>query len=54
MDAETNKKRELRRDMLSVVKFYCLRGKTPTKISKKMKFVYGNDCLKPNVYVRIA
>ncbi len=32
MDAETNEKCELCRDMRPMVKFYCLRGKTPTEM----------------------
>ncbi len=31
--------------MHAVVKFYCLRGKTPTKMFEKLKSVYGNDYL---------
>ncbi len=38
-------KRELRRNMRAVVKFYCLRNKTATKTFKKIKEVYGDDCL---------
>ncbi len=45
MDAETNEKYELRCDMWTVVKFYCLRGKTSTKKFEKMKSVYDDDCL---------
>ncbi len=45
MDAATNEKHQLRLDMQAVVKFYRLRGKTPTKTFEKMKFIYDNDCL---------
>ncbi len=45
MDAETNEKCELHSDMWALVKFYCLRGNTPTKTFEKMKSFYGDDCL---------
>ncbi len=45
MNAETNEKCKLCCDMQAVGKFYCLRGKTSTKVIKKMKPVYGNNCL---------
>ncbi len=35
MDAKTNEKSELCCNMWAVVKFYCLTGKTPTKMFKK-------------------
>ncbi len=44
MDAETNKKCELPSDMWAVVKFYCSRGKTPTKMFEKMKSIYADYC----------
>ncbi len=45
MDTKTIQKCELHRDMCSVMKFYSLRRKTPTKTSEKMKSVYGDGCL---------
>ncbi len=45
MDAVTNEKCELHRDIEAVVTFYCLRGNTPTKLFEKMKSVHGKDCL---------
>ncbi len=37
MDDETNEKLKLCCDTWAVVKFYCLKGKTPTKMFQKMK-----------------
>ncbi len=45
MDTRTYEKHELYRDMQAVLKFYCLRGNTPTKTTEKMKSVHGNNCM---------
>ncbi len=46
MEAKTNKKCKLCRNVRAVVKFYRLRGKAPTKtFDEKIKFVYSDDCL---------
>ncbi len=45
MDTGTNKKHEMCHNMWALVKFYCSRGKTSTKMFKKMKSVYSDDSL---------
>ncbi len=55
MNVETNKKKcELRRIMLAVVKFSCLRGKTSTKSSKKLNLFVVMSVFESNAGVRIA
>ncbi len=36
---------ESHRDQYAVIKFYCLRKKSATKTSEKMKVMYGDMCL---------
>ncbi len=45
MDAETNEKCELRRNIWAVVTFHCIRGKTLTNTFEKMKSFYSDDFL---------
>ncbi len=45
MPKQIKNKYELRCDMQSVAKYYCLRRKTPTKMFEKMKSIYSDDCL---------
>ncbi len=54
MDAGTNKEYELHCNMRAVVKFYCLRGKIPTKTFKKNEICLWEQLSELNASVRIA